>query len=35
MVQDPKKLQGVSVGDTVELVYTEAVMITAERAPKK
>jgi hypothetical protein len=31
MVQDPKKLQGVSVGDTVELVYTEFVSLGIQR----
>jgi Cu/Ag efflux protein CusF len=33
-VQDPAKLQGISVGDTVEIVYVEAVAIKVERAPK-
>jgi hypothetical protein len=31
----PEKLQGVSVGDTVELAYTEAVALKVEAAPKK
>ena len=33
-VQDPAKLQGISVGDTVEITYIEAVAIKVERAPK-
>ena len=33
-VQDPAKLKGISVGDTVEIVYVEAVAIKVERAPK-
>jgi hypothetical protein len=34
-VRHPEKLQGVSVGDTVELAYTEAVALKVEAAPKK
>jgi hypothetical protein len=34
-VMHPEKLQGVSVGDTVEITYTEAVAIEVEAAPKK
>ncbi len=34
-VMRPEKLQGVSVGDTVEITYTEAVAIDVEEAPKK
>lgn len=34
-VQSPEKLTGVSVGDTVELTYAEAVAITVDAAPKK
>jgi hypothetical protein len=34
-VKHPEKLQGVSVGDTVEITYTEALAITVETAPKK
>jgi hypothetical protein len=34
-VLHPEKLQGVSVGDTVEITYTEAVAIEVEDAPKK
>jgi Cu/Ag efflux protein CusF len=33
-VQDPTKLKGISVGDTVEIVYVEAVAIKVERAKK-
>jgi hypothetical protein len=31
----PEKLQGVSVGDTVDITYTEALAIKVEEAPKK
>jgi hypothetical protein len=34
-VMRPEKLQGVNVGDTVELVYTEALAIKVEKATKK
>jgi hypothetical protein len=34
-VMRPEKLQGVSVGDTVELTYTEALALKVEKAPKK
>lgn len=34
-VQHPEKLQGVKVGDTVDLTYTEAVAIKVETAAKK
>jgi hypothetical protein len=34
-VQRPEKLQGVSVGDTVDITYTEALAVKVERAPKK
>jgi Cu/Ag efflux protein CusF len=33
-VKDPQKLQGVNVGDTVELRYTEAIALKVERASK-
>jgi Cu/Ag efflux protein CusF len=33
-VKDPKKLDGVSVGDLVQLTYTRAVAIAVEPAPK-
>lgn len=34
-VRDPAKLQGVSVGDVVDLTYAEAIAIKVEKAPKK
>ena len=34
-VQRPERLQGVSVGDTVEITYTEALALKLEPAPKK
>ncbi|MFI5185048.1 MAG: hypothetical protein ACHQNV_11650, partial [Vicinamibacteria bacterium] len=34
-VKDPAKLKGVSVGDTVELTYAEALAIKVEKAAKK
>jgi hypothetical protein len=34
-VMHPEKLEGVSVGDTVELTFTEAFAIKVEAAPKK
>jgi hypothetical protein len=34
-VLHPEKLKGVSVGDTVEITYTEALAIKVEEAPKK
>ena len=34
-VKDPKKLEGVKVGDTLDITYTEAVAISVERAPAK
>jgi len=33
-VQHPEKLQGVTVGDTVEITYTEALALKVEEAPK-
>jgi len=33
-IKDPAKLQGVSVGDTVQLTYTEALAIKLEKAAK-
>jgi hypothetical protein len=33
-VKDPKKLDGVSVGDLVQLTYTRAVAIAVKPAPK-
>jgi Cu/Ag efflux protein CusF len=33
-IKDPAKLQGVSVGDTVQLTYTEAMAIKIEKAAK-
>jgi hypothetical protein len=33
-VKDPAKLQGVAVGDTVDVTYVEAYAIKVERAPK-
>lgn len=34
-VLQPERLQGVSVGDTVDITYTEALAIKVESAPKK
>lgn len=34
-VMRPEKLQGVSVGDTVEVTFTEALAIKVEKAPQK
>jgi hypothetical protein len=34
-VQDASKLQGVSVGDTVDLTYAEAIAIKVEKPAKK
>lgn len=34
-VNDPSKLAGVSVGDLVEITYTEALAFSVEKAPKK
>ena len=34
-VLHPEKLQGVNVGDTVEITYTEALAIKVEEAPQK
>lgn len=34
-VRHPEKLKGVSVGDTVEITYTEAVAVKVEAAPKQ
>lgn len=34
-VKDPARLKGVSVGDTVDLTYTEALAIKVEKAAKK
>jgi len=34
-VMHPEKLQGVHVGDTVDITYTEALAIKVEEAPKK
>jgi len=33
-VQDPTRLEGIKVGDLVEITYTEAVAISVEPAPK-
>jgi hypothetical protein len=34
-VRHPEKLQGVNVGDTVDITYTEALAVKVEKAPKK
>jgi hypothetical protein len=34
-VLHPEKLQGVSVGDTADLTYTEAIAMKGEKATKK
>jgi Cu/Ag efflux protein CusF len=34
-VRDPKKLEGVSVGDTVQITYTEALALKIEKADAK
>jgi len=34
-IRDPKKLEGVSVGDTVQLTYTEALALKIEKADAK
>jgi hypothetical protein len=34
-VQDPKRLEGVAVGDTIEVTYTEALLLTVDRTAKK
>jgi hypothetical protein len=34
-VKDPARLQGVEVGDTVELSYTEAIALKVTKAAKK
>jgi hypothetical protein len=34
-VKHPEKLQGVNVGDSVELTYAEALAIRVDKAPKK
>jgi hypothetical protein len=34
-VRDPKKLEGVSVGDTVQITYTEALALKIEKAAAK
>jgi Cu/Ag efflux protein CusF len=34
-VKDPKKLEGVAVGDLVQLTYTQALAISVHPAPKK
>ena len=34
-VKNPEKLQGVSVGDTVEITYVEAIALKVEKAAKK
>ena len=34
-VKYPEKLQGVNVGDTVDITYTEAIALKVEEAPKK
>ena len=34
-VKDPAKLQGLSVGDVVDITYAEAIAIKVEKAPKK
>jgi Cu/Ag efflux protein CusF len=33
-VKDPKKLEGLKVGDRVEIIYTQALAISVEAAPK-
>jgi len=33
-VRHPEKLQGVAVGDSVEITYTEALAVQVEEAPK-
>ena len=33
-VRDPEKLQGVAVGDAVDITYTEALAVQVEAAPK-
>ena len=34
-VKDPAKLQGVKVGDTVDITYSEAFAVKVEKAPAK
>ncbi len=34
-VRDPAKLQGVSVGDMVDITYAEAIAVKVEKAAKK
>jgi hypothetical protein len=34
-VKDPKKLEGVNVGDKVDITYTEALAVKVQEAPKK
>ena len=34
-VLHPERLQGVKVGDTVQITYTEALAISVDEAPKK
>jgi ribosomal protein L35AE/L33A len=34
-VRHPEKLQGVAVGDSVEITYSEALAVKVEEAPKK
>ena len=34
-VKDPAKLQGVKVGDTIDITYTEALALKVQPKPKK
>jgi hypothetical protein len=34
-VQDPAKLQGVNVGDTIDITYVEAIALKVEPKKKK
>jgi len=33
-VKDPKKIEGLKVGDKVQVTYTQALAISVEAAPK-
>ena len=33
-IQDPKRLEGIKVGDTVDVTYTQALMLTADPVAK-
>jgi len=35
VVRDPQKLNGVKVGDMVDITYTEAIAVEVDKAPKK